>query len=141
MKQYIVKGQQGNEFALIYNKEGVLCEFRAGAGIGTAALQWMLHHLPKGIGELKALHQQSKGMEVTEIPMDLTFERFWTEYDHKIGSKGRAQKLWEKMSDSERVDALMAIPLYNRYLKVKSGIEKAYAETWLHNRRWENVYK
>lgn len=70
------------------------------------------------------------GVVYTVKPVDLSFELFWNTYNYKVGDKGRAEKLWTKLSEAEKVCALKAIPAYNRFLQLKN-VGKAYAETWL----------
>jgi len=140
MKQYILKGNQGNECLFTFNQDGVLCEFKAAADINAAALIWLLERLPKYNNTLAVIAKQNK-MELVEVPLDLSFENFWNSYNHKIGNKDRSRKLWEKLSDADKVRSLVVIPRYDTYLKAKNGIEKLYPETFLNQRRFENDFK
>jgi hypothetical protein len=69
------------------------------------------------------------------VPADLSFSAFWNAYAYKVGDKARAEKLWNKLSEAEKVTALKAIPAYNYFLKTKK-IDKTYAETWLNQKRF-----
>ena len=83
---------------------------------------------------------ESKHFVIVEVPADLSFEAFWTKYNYKVGKKERAKKLWQVMTDEEHASALFAIAKYNSYLINHPTIERAYPETWLSQRRWENSF-
>jgi len=77
-------------------------------------------------------------VQVTEVPVDLTFESFWAAYGNKVGNKTRAKKLWNLLDDDTRAAAYAGISRYNSYLAAHPAIEKCYPETYLNQRRWEN---
>jgi hypothetical protein len=82
--------------------------------------------------------RRSNGLySLTEIPADLSFGVFWEAYGHKVGNKGKVEKLWNALGDGERVAALAGIERYRSFLATRPHMEKAFAETWLRNRRWE----
>lgn len=83
---------------------------------------------------------QNKNFVIQEVPQDLTFENFWQRYNYKVGKKERAKKLWQAMTDDEHAAALLSIQKYNAYLINHPTIERAYPETWLSQRRWENSF-
>lgn len=88
------------------------------------------------INEANFLERAKRGRAVYDvIPNDLSFEKFWNTYNYKVGNKLRAEKLWDKMKETERVSVLKAIPKYNWYLNQKN-IDKAYPETWLSQKRF-----
>lgn len=90
--------------------------------------------------DLYILKKQHSNITITKQPQDLSFDRFWTVYNYKVGKKAKAEKLWTEMSLDERSAALIAVVKYNKWMNQKS-IEKAYPETWLNQKRWENEYK
>jgi hypothetical protein len=75
------------------------------------------------------------GVIFSTVPADLSFATFWQKYNYKVGDKARAEKLWNKLSESERVTALKSILHYNKFLQIKK-LDKAYAETWLSQKRF-----
>ena len=81
---------------------------------------------------------QEKDITVTEVPADLSFPIFWDAYAHKVGNKGKTEKLWDRLSEADRVAALAGLPRYESFLATRPTMEKAFAETWLRNRRWES---
>lgn len=69
---------------------------------------------------------------------DLSFETFWTAYNHKI-KKQLTQKAWSRLSRKDKMDALTAIKAYDGYLKRK-GTAKAHGATYINQRYWEDAY-
>ncbi|NDD52949.1 hypothetical protein EBZ39_03575 [bacterium] len=67
---------------------------------------------------------------------DLTFERFWAEFDMQ---KDRidADKLWQKMKDSEKRRVFHNIQAYNRYcVKNKGWYKKMYPKSYLGGKKY-----
>lgn len=96
-------------------------------------------HPPLSMSALMEMQEQNGEMFlIEEIPADLSFGVFWDAYGHKVGNKGRAERLWNALSDGERVAALRGVATYQSFLVTRSTMEKAFAETWLNQRRWEN---
>lgn len=75
---------------------------------------------------------------ITPIKEDLSFDRFWIEYDNKVGNKKRAEKLWTELSEQNKLLALKYIKRYDSLLKIQNGIAKLYPETYLNQKRWNN---
>ena len=74
--------------------------------------------------------------DVKTVDDDLSFTRFWKEYDNKV-SKKKAEVLWNKMSKAKKVKAFLDIPKYNAYL-MRKGYDKAYPDTYLRNEKYED---
>lgn len=79
------------------------------------------------------------GCTVKDIThLDLSFEQFWKVYDNKVGNMRRCQKLWAALPRDEKIMALGFVPrLRNHYSR--RGLQMPYPETYLNQRRWENV--
>lgn len=75
---------------------------------------------------------------ICSVEEDLSFERFWKLYNHKIGNKKRAESLWVKLPQIQKVNAIKYIKTYDNMLKLQNGIAKLYPETYLHQTRWNN---
>lgn len=138
MKQYSLVSPKG-EYRLAYNQDGHLIKYEV-LEADDAAIIYLSRNIPATEEELKQMASRWK-CELIEMPMDLSFDNFWNTYNYKIGNKARAEKLWSKMSDADKTKALMAIPKYERYLKTKNNMEKAYPETYLSQKRYENTFK
>lgn len=76
--------------------------------------------------------------DITE--QDVGFERFWNVYGHKVGNKAGTEKKWGKLSWEDKILALGSIPRMKRYYESKK-IELPYPETYINQRRWENVFE
>ncbi len=86
--------------------------------------------------------KQFKGIlnfTLVESELDLGFETFWSMYGLKV-KKIRSQKLWDKLSNTDRRCAISGIRIYNNYLTRKTGIQKANPDTYLNQRYWEDDY-
>lgn len=123
-----------------YNLNGDLIYYENNTQMTDEQLEYLLIHLPLTYDMLRLLTQKSKTIKMQEIPEDLSFERFHAKYNYKMGSKKRAESLWKGLSNTDRYLCLQSIDRYNNYLNKKKTIEKAYPETFLHQRRWENNF-
>jgi DNA replication protein DnaC len=67
------------------------------------------------------------------------FESFWKIYPRKVG-RMKAEKLWRKMSTSEKISAVHGLGLWKQTLQwqISGGIYIPYASTFLAQRRWED---
>ena len=84
---------------------------------------------------LKLCEIKDMDFDYRAIPTDLSFENFWKTYAYKKGKLVRAQRLWGDLKDSERLEALLYIPIY----KLSKAIDKTamlYPETYLYNKVW-----
>ena len=75
--------------------------------------------------------------EIDTVPNDLSFKYFWNLYGYTPGKK-RAETLWEKTPDEDKTKVLISIKHYKKYLFDHPNIEQAYAETYIHKRRFED---
>lgn len=84
---------------------------------------------------------KAKSMKAQHIPPELTFSVFWDAYGYKVGNRKRAEKLWDRMTDGQRLKALVCIPEYDKYLARKKSMEKTYPETFLSQERYETDFR
>jgi hypothetical protein len=140
MTRYLCTSTTGNELELRYNADGLLI-FMELRGTFTDA-QWLyvtsrisMRAEDGHMNDLKAV----PGLTVTEAPLTFTFDDFWQAYQEKR-NKLRAEKLWARLSDADRIAAIAAIPKYDKWLSWK-GIAKKDPDTYLRNRSWEDEYK
>lgn len=65
-----------------------------------------------------------------------SFSEFWNIYPlHR--AKAAAERAWNRLSSSDKKNAVKALPAYTEYCKQK-GIAYKYAQGWLNDRRWED---
>jgi hypothetical protein len=138
MRKYIVTTPAvTGDLTFEYDATGILVSFHNNAELKEEHCKWLYRHFPFVDDELPHTFPKSKITEVT----DLTFERFWREYDMKVGNKTRTEKLWNALPEADRMQVFERLPKYRRHLKLHQGIMQAYPETFLSQRRWENEYK
>ena len=79
------------------------------------------------------------GCSVKDISkFDLSFEKFWGAYGNKVGDMKRVKKKWENLPEIDRIMALGFISRMRGYYDSR-GIVFPFPETYLNQRRWENV--
>ena len=120
-----------------YNQHGVMVMYQVEAELKPEQLSHLVNNLPVYEEKLQEMVNASKkGAEARLVEVDLSFDRFWNDYNHKVGNKGRAERLWSALSKHTKLRVLEHIPRYDRQLAV-SKIAKCYPETYLNQERWE----
>lgn len=79
-------------------------------------------------------------LKVIEGDYFVTFNDFWQEYNLKR-NRLRCEKLWNKMSNADKVLAHFGIRAYRRHLQLNTWKNQADPETYLKSRYWENEWK
>ena len=78
------------------------------------------------------------GCEVKDITLlELSFEKFWNNYGFKRGNIERTRKLWDKITEAEKIISLGFINKLKAVYE-KEGKQMPYPETYLAQKRWEN---
>ena len=67
---------------------------------------------------------------------DSTFEKFWNQYDKKIGDKEKVKKKWYSLKADERLEVFCTLPAFLGNIKDKQF--QPYPITYLNNKRWED---
>lgn len=81
------------------------------------------------------------GCEIKDISnLDLSFEHFWQLYNKKVGNKTRVEKKWNELKVTDRILALGVIVRMQRYY-TERNIEVPFPETFLNQKRWENLFE
>lgn len=136
-KKFIVTSDKfEGEVIYEYNLNGNLVMFNMNiskTAINTA--MFFYTKLPYNLNLMEVWLKQSKGFTVKEIPTDLSFERFWSEYG-KHGTKSVSKKRYDKLKPAEHLGALVHLPR-ERDKKKLDGTAMPYAETYLSQKRWE----
>lgn len=139
MSKHITTSELFNGFiAWDFNSDNFLVSLEINAELSVRQYLWLSKDFPMTLDDLLALQANSK-LVVKEVPEDLSFNRFWDAFSHKVGNKAKIEKQWNAMPDIDKIAALAAVPRYLRYLTVTSYAQ-AMASTWLEQRRWENEY-
>jgi len=87
--------------------------------------------VPPTVGALKQFALKNK-IALTEIKPDLSFQTFWDRYG-KLGSRPKAEKPWEKLSEKNKNLAMNYIP---KYIQSLGSTSQAYASTYLNGQYW-----
>ncbi|MPS73989.1 MAG: hypothetical protein E2590_12715 [Chryseobacterium sp.] len=83
----------------------------------------------------KAIENKKLDFQYMEIPKDLSFEFFWKTYDYKKGKILMTQKAWQKLTDAEKIEALLYIPKLKEQKRI-DNTAMPYPSTYLNGRYW-----
>lgn len=125
------------EIVFKYNLKGYLSSVEiAASGLSLEIFNWIWNHLPKTTKEIAEYIAKAKNFTIQEIPEDLSFERFWIEYGHKVGKKTMTQNAWKRLSQADKIACLLYIPKL-RKIKASEGTQMPYPSTYLNQKYWE----
>ncbi|MEO0337607.1 MAG: hypothetical protein AAF242_00190 [Bacteroidota bacterium] len=105
----------------------------------TEQQEWLWRFIPRNLTKLST-YKNNPDISYKSVELDLSFQRFWNDYQNKKGNKARAEKLWLGLSKEDRIKALDGIKKYNYFLATQTAMNKAFPETYLSQRRYENEY-
>jgi len=122
---------------LYYNLDGQLIGLEFNNDAGPKFKATLGKELPVTVDDLKRF--TDVGCAVKDITnINLSFDQFWTVYAYKVGNMKRCKKLWGLLPDEEKIMALGFIRrLRANYLR--KNLQFPYPETYLAQRRWENI--
>ncbi|OBS12557.1 hypothetical protein ATE49_04870 [Elizabethkingia miricola] len=80
---------------------------------------------------------ENKTLEFTymEIPTDLSFSNFWNLFAYKKGKIPGAQRYWERLTDAEKIEALLYIPKLHTQKKA-DGTAMPYPQSYISGKYW-----
>ncbi len=139
MRKYRLESKGGEvDMILSYGEDGFLVSWQVVKECPPTFWRLLWKLPPLNIIALGKMEEVFPGMfRLADVPADLSFKAFWDAYAHKVGNKGKVEKLWERLGEADRVAALAGIPRYDSFLATKPSMERAFPETWVRNRRWE----
>ncbi len=140
MDKYLFTSLSNRRRILFGYENGYLRELSIEGDISMAEIDFLKNEIPWFEIGLDRFQSITRG-KVSRIELDLSFDSFWNTYAYKVGNKLRTEKLWDKLSDIEKARVLKSIKVYDQFLEFKKNQEKAYPETYLSQRRFENNYK
>lgn len=80
------------------------------------------------------LQKPNSAWKFSEV-QDLSFEAFYSKYPHKVGPKEKTRKAYEKLSEAEKMEAILFIP---ELVKMKKdGTAYPYPATYLNSKYWK----
>lgn len=141
MIKYVLTSSKFEGQIVVGYKDGRICLLDLSTTtLSDKQFDYILTNLPVHEADVKIMVSKSQDLKMVFVPEDLSFERFWTDYNYKIGNKKRAEKLWCELTEADKITALNSIPKYLNFLQRKSNIERLYPETFLSQRRFENQF-
>lgn len=144
LKQYRATGKTTDlVFLFKYRLNGHMQGFEVLQGeMNDRQLNWLLNEGRFPVSEYAMKAVWMRGEEYREkftivaIPADLTFDAFWEAYDNKV-KRVMAEKLWEKLSETDKIKCFLALPGYNAYL-ARKGTSKALMPTFINQKYYED---
>lgn len=122
-----------------FNEDGWLNYFNNEADFDNTQHGWLLNIeknvFPRHVSQIEALAKVIKG-RLEEVPPDLSFDAFWDAYGKKINRK-RAELLYKKMSEPQRLKCILSIKPYQNYLGRVKWRTQADPDTYLRNENYE----
>jgi len=109
--------------------------------IHTAKTEAPVRIVPRPNGQLPKQfdHWLAAKCSIKDISnFDLSFEKFWTVYNNKVGNMARVKKKWNSLPELDRIMALGFVNRMRNFYDSKN-IMFPYPETYLNQRRWENI--
>jgi hypothetical protein len=122
-----------------YHSNGMLAGFEVEGYPTSEQLRWIMRNMPVHESMIGELQRLTRGVIEKVLP-DLSFDHFWDTYRYKVGNKRRAEKLWDALSEADRAKAITSIISYDNFLARRPNQEKAYPETYLAQRRFDNTF-
>lgn len=136
MREYLIHSTKlGTDIRVIFNDDGLLVGFAIDGNLTEGEHSKMMRGLPHKESELDQV-RKFKGVTVTEMEPDLSFETFYNSYGYKV-SKLEAERAWNKLNKSDKLKALKGI---RRYIKSCENSRRGlcHPSTYLNKRRWED---
>ncbi|MEI6899429.1 MAG: hypothetical protein WCL00_06095 [Bacteroidota bacterium] len=140
MKRFIYIASSGNwEMELRYADDGLLIffELRERIELTRDMHAKVVEKFPRSVDDLEQFVKNAHG-KMQEVQQEVTFEMFWDGYSKKI-NRLRAESLWKKMNEAERIQCYNSLKSYNRCLE-RTGRYKQDPETYLRGRGWETPW-
>lgn len=131
---YIVTGKKTGQITFKFDLNGDLILFKyVGEPLSDNQRKWLYPRIPINENMMKSWYA-IKNFTVAKGDPDLSFENFWNTYDEK-SKKIVTQKLWTKMSDGDKFNAIAFVKRFNNHLRLK-GTAKPLPDTYLRQKRW-----
>lgn len=139
------KNFQG-EIIAIYGEENELLAIDfTQADLSLEQRRYFTNRMPPEYGKNFIDHFRNSAGECTLIVVpekhEITFEMFWSRYGVKH-NRIRCEKIWDRMSKSDKVKAYYGITAYFKFLERQPfNRQKLDPENYLKNKIWNNEWK
>jgi len=138
-KKYILTSDHfTGEVTFEYNLKGFLKAVKVGEvkGMSKSIFDWLWANLPTSTQMIEEYKKTAGNFKISEVPVDLSFERFWSEYNNKVGKKKMTENAWNKLSQKDKIAALLYIEKLRR-TKRQDGTQMPYPSTYINQKYWE----
>lgn len=140
MSKHLITFEKQNATALCeYNELGYLVRFELTPGtFEEKQFEYLAQKFPRKIVHIAQWKEaQLPNVSIRKVEEDLSFERFYDLYAHKVSKRSRAENIWKAMPDTERAKAIAHIPKYEKLLR-DTNQNKLYPESFLNRAAWNN---
>ncbi len=130
------------EAEVIYDDAGRLISFSVSAtNMPVAMVSGFKNTIPAVYDQLATVMADKKAT-IVEAGFNISFEMWWDKYDHKR-NKVPAQRVWDKLTESERVTAYYNTDVYKKWCADRAWYNQLYPDTYLRqknfNTEWNNI--
>lgn len=137
MRKFLLTSRKDSrQIVYTYNDAGELVGIELLGQPSTEQRRWAFSFIPFNMPVLQK--EPFSLLNISELVEDLSFDVFWERYGYKV-KRQRAEEVWEKMKDADKILALLAIPRYKRHIQQRN-ISQAHPDRWLKDRRWLDEY-
>lgn len=138
MRIFIAKSEKtGLKITFKYDYSTILRNLEFDGDWTNELINKILPKIPVNLQMMLSDIAQQKGgspWKFSEV-QDLSFESFYTKYPHKVGPKAKTQKAYEKLSEADKMEAILYIP---ELIKLKKdGTAYPYPATYLNQKYWK----
>ena len=120
-KSYILTSLKfEGEIELFYDERDHISAFEIRTELTIEQLTKFFGKFPITIADIN-FFEQSPGVTILEVPEDLSFDKFWSEWCGKVANKDRTKALWDKMPKKNRVRCMWSLKAYKRYVDRNSN--------------------
>jgi hypothetical protein len=139
MRTFILTHQQfEGDIEFGFDDRGFISSMHIRAELIEKTLYWITTHYPLTTADLIAY--EAKMFAIQEIPVDLSFDAFWKVWPEVKGNRARAEKVWGRMTESDRALALRVMPAYMRYIAKNTFKNPKWPDRWLSEQCYKNDY-
>lgn len=139
IKYLLTIAECDGEAVIEYSFKGFLrsAEITVGKNMSFNIFEFLWTNLPMRRSEIDEWQKNAPaGWQMHEMSEDLSFDRFWKEYGNKVGKKTMTENAWKKLSQADKMAALLFIPKL-RTRKKLDGTQMPYPSTYLNQKYWE----
>jgi len=136
MEKYVLTSASFKGNVVFGYSGGVLTFYHNESDMNEKQSEWLFLHFPFTLAALVKIKSIIKG-KLEQIPPDISFDAFWTKYDKKVNRK-RCEPLYAKLTEADKIMALMSILPYHNYLKRMNGRAKLDPENYLKREAFRN---